>query len=86
MENKPQLYQIKETERFLSKVSKVIPSIKRWDEIRETIDCDIARNPHRFEDIPGTELKAVTLLSEPPLTLYFTIDDEAETIILQDLY
>jgi hypothetical protein len=78
-------YKVKETKRFLSRARKLTGSFKRWDEVKETIDLDIARNPTIFEKIPGINLRAVGLLTNPPRTLYFSVDEAKETVILEDL-
>jgi len=67
-------FKVKETRKFLSHVKALVGSFQRWDEIKETIDLDIARNPNIFEKVPGTELRAVNLATDPPRTLYFTIE------------
>jgi hypothetical protein len=84
MDNHPP-YKVKETKRFLSHVKELMGNFKRWDEIKETIDLDIARNPNIFEKIPGTNLRAVNLATDPPRTLYFTVNEAQETIVLEDL-
>ncbi len=84
MDNPPP-FKVKEAERFLAHVKELIGSFQRWDEIKQTIDLDIARNPNVFEKIPGTNLRAVSLSTDPPRTLYFTVDEAQEAIILEDL-
>lgn len=78
-------FKVKETKRFSQDVIKCMSNFKRWDEIKETIDLDLARNPTLFEQIPGTEYRAVTLSTTPMRTLYFSVDSNSETVILERL-
>ncbi|MGB8262705.1 MAG: hypothetical protein WCF70_02270, partial [Dehalococcoidales bacterium] len=59
--------------------------IKQWDEIKEFIDGYLAREPHLGQNIPNTELYAVTILTNPQLTLYYTVKDDLGEITLVDL-
>ena len=67
-------YKVVESPRFARDVKNHFSNFQRWDEIKETIDLDIARNPSIFEKVPSTELYSVGLPTMPPLTLYFSID------------
>lgn len=61
-------------------------SIDRWDEIKSAIDLDLARNPFEAGHlIPETALYAVTILSDPPLTLYYTADKQEKVITLVEV-
>ena len=79
-------YIVKETDYFVEQVRLLTGEIEVWDEIKETIDLDLARNPQAGQRIPETHLYAVTTLSKPSLTVYYTIDDEAETITLVEVH
>jgi hypothetical protein len=78
-------YCIVETPQFEEDVRQCMGNFLRWDEVKETIDLDLARKPHLFEQIPGTKYRAVTLPTEPLRTLYFSIDDKNEKVILERL-
>lgn len=78
-------FEVVESKRFRQDVRSIMRGFRRWDEIKHTVDLDIARNPEAFEEIPGTGLHAVTLSTSPPRTLYFTVDNEAEKITLEAL-
>ncbi len=82
--NRP--YTVKETHYFIEQVEFLTETIEVWDEIKETIDLDLARKPRSGRRIPETQLYAVTVLSDPPLTVYYTIDDETETITLVEVH
>ena len=63
-------YIVKETRYFLEQVELLVSKIEKWDEIKASIDLDLARNPRAGMPIPETRLYAVTILSEPPLIVY----------------
>jgi hypothetical protein len=75
-------YLIVETPQFQEDVKKYMGNFRRWDEVKETIDLDLARKPHLFEQIPETQYRAVTLQTKPLRTLYFSVDDGNEKVIL----
>ena len=79
-------YTVKETHYFIEQVEFLTNKIEVWDEIKETIDLDLARNPRAGRQIPETQLYAVTVLSDPALTVYYTIDDENEIITLVEVH
>ena len=80
-------YTVKETDYFIEQVGFLVHEIRRWDEIKETIDLDLARNPHEAgHQIPETALYAITLLSEPPLTLYYAVDDDEGVVTLVEVH
>ena len=79
-------YIVKETHYFIQQVGFLTETIEAWDEIKETIDLDLARNPRAGQRIPKTQLYAVTVLSDPPLTVYYAIDDESKTIVLVEVH
>lgn len=68
-------YEIVESASFLEQVQELMGSFERWDEIRETIDIEIASNPTRFPQIHGTPIRAVGLATPSPKTLYFMVDN-----------
>jgi hypothetical protein len=78
-------YRVVETPQFQEDVKRCMGNFQRWDEVKETIDLDLARDPHIFEQIPGTKYCAVTLQTKPLRTLYFSVGDKAETVTLERL-
>ena len=76
-----------ESDRFMSMVESHFPNLRDWDEIKNTVDYDIARFPEAFELIPGTpSWRGVTLLTDPPLTLCFRYDGDAGLVHLVALF
>ncbi|MCC6488235.1 MAG: hypothetical protein IT364_12115 [Candidatus Hydrogenedentes bacterium] len=85
LERKP--YGVVESDRFTAHLSFMLPVVfARWEEIKETLDLDLALSPRAFEAIPGTGLYAVGLRTNPALTVYFSVDDEKELIVLEDIF
>lgn len=73
---------VEETERFSNEVLKLAGNVERWDEIKETIELDLARNPFLVPIIPGTNLRAITLPTVPPRTIYFSIRGEKGNCVI----
>jgi hypothetical protein len=82
--NEP-LYRIVETAEFQERAAAFTGSIERWDDIKATIDLDLARDPHIGKPIPGTRLYAQRIETYPPLTVYYTIDDDARVMTLVEM-
>lgn len=78
-------YRVVETPQFQEDVKRCMGNFQRWDEVKETMDLDLARKPQLFEPIPGTKYQAVTLQTKPLRTLYFSFDDENETVTFERL-
>jgi hypothetical protein len=89
---KTSLYDIEETERFLEQVQGLIGSVKEWDDIKATIDCDLARDPLFTKDprllnrIPGTDLYGLTIKCYPPLTLFYTVNERLKKLTLVEIH
>jgi hypothetical protein len=78
-------YGVVESAKFLRKAQKISGSCVQWDEVKRTIDLDLARNPHIFQEIPGHKLYGVIIPLSPPRVLYFTVDDQKQQIRLEDI-
>jgi len=78
-------YVVIESQKFLRKARRISGSFQRWDEVKRTIDLDLARNPHIFQKIPGHELYGVIIPLDPPRVLYFTVNDQKQQIRLEDI-
>jgi len=86
MNSEDRPYTVRETHYFIEQVELLTDTIEVWDEIKETIDLDLARNPRAGRQIPETQLYAVTVLSDPALTVYYTIDDHNKIITLVEVH
>ena len=78
-------FKVVESKRFSDDVARLIGDFRRWDEIKATFDLDIACNPRKCDKVPSTSLYAIGLLTTPLTTVYFTVDDNRETIKLEAL-
>lgn len=74
-----------ESEDFQEQLLSLFESIEIWDEIKWFVEQYLVRDPEAFELIPGTNLRAVPLLTDPPLTLYFQYEPAEECIYLISL-
>lgn len=86
LDNPDDPYIVKETRYFLEQVELLVSKIEKWDEIKASIDLDLARNPRAGMPIPETQLYAVTILSEPPLIVYYTIDYGSQILTLVEVH
>lgn len=75
-------YTVVETQEFLQAAVKVIGSGRAWDDVKESFDLDIARNPYIGQLIPNTHLYALATNTWPQWTIYYTIDDQSRTVTL----
>lgn len=83
-----QPYGVSEPEEFQRQVAELFSTFPEWDEVKQAIDLDLARDPDSFEFIgmyEGQAWRAVTLLTRPPTTLVFSVDDSEQRITLRGL-
>jgi hypothetical protein len=57
---------------FVEHAAKLIGSFRAWDEIQETFDQYLSRIPDYGHEVTG-ELRAISLLTDPLLTVYYTV-------------
>lgn len=86
LDNPDDPYIVKETRYFLEQVELLVSKIEKWDEIKASIDLDLARNPRAGMPISEPQLYAVTILSEPPLIVYYTIDYGSQILTLVEVH
>ena len=79
-------YCIVESPTFESQFTGLVNNPKLRDDLKNTFDLDLARNPSAFQRIPGTKLRAVTIACSPPLTVYFTVDKKNRRVTLQEIH
>lgn len=79
-------YGVITTPRFDAQLALLVEDIRRWDEAFQAIDLDLARQPRWAQRIPSTDLYAVIVRLAPPRTVYYTIDDEREVIVLEAVF
>jgi hypothetical protein len=74
-------YEVIEIDDFTAQASKYLGSVRGWDEIKEFIDQYLARNPKVGRKIPNANLYGLSLLTNPPLTIYYSVDDIKKQIM-----
>jgi hypothetical protein len=67
---------VRETRRFTDKAAKLLGGLRAWEDIKATLDYDVARDPTSFLRIPETDLYAVQLNTDPPHVVYFTVHED----------
>jgi len=72
-------YDVQESEGFEEKAIQVFGSFGRWELVKEFIEVHIAREPTIGHLIPGTRLRALSLETNPPSTIYYSIDNQTLT-------
>ena len=78
-------YRVVETAEFQRQVARLPISQRHWDDVKEDFDEEIARRPHRAQPIPGTALRAIPILTLPPLIVFYAVDDDAREVILVEV-
>ena len=74
-------YLIRESEEYAEQFRHLVPSARLRDEIQRVFYAELPADPEKFERIPGTRLRAVTVATTPPLTLYFTVENRVITLL-----
>ena len=78
-------WEVIESEQFQEDVKDILGDFERWDEIKELLDTLVARNPTAFPKVPRTDYYAVTVFTNPPRTMYFTVNEEERKITFEHL-
>lgn len=86
MQNQPPLYSIVETDRFQQEVSRITGTVRRWDEIKDSVDWILARYPHAGQQINETGVWAMPLESDPLMTVYYTINYDDRQVTLEAVF
>jgi hypothetical protein len=69
---------------FIERAAELIGSVEAWDEIQETFDQYLSRIPDYGHVVIG-ELRAISLLSNPLLTVYYTVIHDDRVVELLEL-
>ena len=69
-------FSIVEEPSYAHQLLRLVADPRLRDDIQQSFDLDIARNPYECEEIPFTKIRAITIACIPLLTIYFRIDDE----------
>ena len=80
-------YELKHTAKFDRKAAMVAGTIERWDDIARSYDYGLSQFPHKGFQIANTPLWVTELrVYGRPTMLYYTIDEDARTVILVDIH
>ena len=71
------LYDVVEWPGFEEAAILALGSFGRWEAVKEYLDLFIARDPKVGHLIPGTNLYALSLETNPPCTIFYSIEDES---------
>lgn len=74
-------YQIVESAAFTEQFSKLVSDPRLRDDLHREFYSVLPMDPERFQKVPGTTLRAVTIACFPALTLFFTIKDRVITLL-----
>ena len=75
-------YRLRSTDAFDQQVEHWAGSMEAWDEIWLNFDHDLANNPELGQPVPDTYLRALPLETNPPLTVYYHINERDQYITL----
>ena len=86
------LYDVQEWPGFQEAAERVLGSFGRWEVVKEFIDYYIAREPKIGRPVPDTHLYALSLETNPPTTIFYTVEETIDeegnptgTITLRDI-
>lgn len=80
IEEKPP-YQIIESEEFKKQFDLLVPFPQLRDDLLLAFHSELPVDPEKFKIVPDTNLRAATVVCNPSLTLYFTIQGRTITLI-----
>ena len=78
-------YAVIEPQDFQDPVGRLPISRRQWDDVKADFDEHIACSPHAATPIPGTDLRAMPILTLPPLIVFYRVDDAAREVILVEV-
>lgn len=73
-------YQIIESPEFEEQFSQLVQDPKLRDDLQRSFAWQLPVNPENFHRIPGTKLRFANI-ADPPLTLFFTVNNRKITLI-----
>jgi hypothetical protein len=83
-DNRP--YGVQEAHGFLGRAVAVIGDLWTWDELKAGLDFALARDPKGFQRIGDTNLYGVQVTTMPPHAVFFTVDDDAAMVTLEEIF
>ena len=76
------MYELRTTDAFDLQVAVWAGCMEQWDDIWFNFDYQLINNASLGHEIPGTYLRALALETNPPLTVYYHINERDRTITL----
>ena len=76
------MYELRSTEPFDQQVAEWAGNIERWDEIWFNFDYHLVNHPYLGHPIPGTYLLALPLETNPPISVYYHVNEPDKIITL----
>jgi hypothetical protein len=74
-------YQVVESAAFTEQFSQLVSDPRLRDDLQREFYSVLPMDPEQFPKVPGTTLRAVTIVCFPALTLFFTIKDRVITLL-----
>jgi len=75
-------FSLRTTDAFDIQVAEWAGGMEYWDEVWFNFDHHLVNHPYTGHPIPGTYLRALPLETNPPLTVYYHINERDEIITL----
>ena len=78
-------FEVVEAQEFLGLAANMLGSVQRWDEIKWSQDWRLERDPRGGNYLPHYDLWVLRFRTEPPLWVYYLLDDAAHRVTLVDI-
>ena len=76
------MYRIGFTDEFNNQADLVIGGLEAQEELRLHYENALTNYPYSGKQVPGTTLWALVLRTRRPITVYYSIDDDAKSVTL----
>ena len=74
-------YQVIESAEFAEQFAKLVSDPRIRDDLQREFYSVLPMDPETFPQVPGTKLRAVTIVCFPALTLFFIVKDRIITLL-----
>ena len=79
------MYKLNYSEGWNLLVGHWVGGFESQHELRLFYEDALANHPYSGQQVPETLLWALTLITRPPLTIYYTIDEDARAVTLYNI-
>ena len=76
------MFQIGFTDQFNNQAGRVIGGLEAQQELSLLYEKALTNHPYSGKQVPGTTLWALVLRTPRPITVYYSIDDDAKSVAL----